>query len=123
MIEDMLLTVAKGVSMEPFPFLIMVLLCTIAAYMLALMVPSPTMTMFGFPMLLTGSLLANWVFVGLRLQAVADKHSNSVVATALGLICTLLVIMILTQVTSFFDPVPEREESDEIPGRPDKPRR
>lgn len=123
MIEDMLLTVAKGVSMEPFPFLIMVLLCTIAAYMLAQMVPSPTMTMFGFPMLLTGSLLANWVFVGLRLQAVADKHSNSVVATALGLICTLLVIMILTQVTSFFDPVPEREESDEIPGRPDKPRR
>jgi len=122
MIEDLLLTVAKGLSMEPFPFLIMVLLCTIAAYMLAQMVPSPAMTMFGFPMLLTGSLLANWVFIGLRLQAVADKHSNSVVATALGLICTLVVIMILTQVTTVFDPEPDREDLDDPQGGSGKPR-
>lgn len=116
MIEDLLIAIAKSLSLEPFPLLVMLLLCAISAYMLAQMVPSPTMTMFGFPMLLTGSVLTNWAFTALRVQAVADKHSNSVVATGLGLILTLLFIMILTQVTTFFDPVPEREDIDDTPG-------
>lgn len=116
MVEDLLFAIAKVVSMEPFPLLIMIMLCAVSAYMLAQMVPSPTMTMFGFPMLLSGALLTNWAFTGLRVQAVADKHSNSVVATGLGLILTLIVIMILTQVTTFFDPVPERDDIDESQG-------
>lgn len=116
MVEDLLLAVAKGVSMEPFPLLIMLLLCAVSAYMLVQMVPSPTMTMFGFPMLLSGALLTNWLFTGLRVQAVVDKHSNSVVATGLGLILTLIVIMVLTQVTTFFDPVPERDGIDDSEG-------
>ena len=47
MLEDFLITIAKGLSMEPFTLLIMMLLCAIAAYMLAQMVPSPAMIMFG----------------------------------------------------------------------------
>ena len=116
MLEDFLITIAKGLSMEPFTLLIMMLLCAIAAYMLAQMVPSPAMIMFGYPMLLLGALLTNWGFTAFRLQAVNDKYSNSVVATAVGLILTLGFIMVLTQVTTLFEPMPERDDIDEAAG-------
>jgi len=110
MVEDLLISIAKGVWMDPFSLLIMLVLCATAAYLLAQFVPSPAIMMFGFPLLTVGGLLANWGFSWLRLAVVADKYSNSVIATGLGLILSLVVIMILKAVTNWFDTIPERED-------------
>jgi hypothetical protein len=81
-------------TVDDFTFFVAVTFVAIAFWLIREMVDSLPLALLCSPFLLAGALAANYLFRINFVTALQDKDSNVVVASAIGVICALVLLMI-----------------------------